>query len=109
MSQMLEEIEVHCQIQRLEEMFGKRKSAEPIWGIINSILRQSIDAVKRLLSKIDFTKEYSDQDIDKLVLALKGELEDEKKRTNSRSGDEITYAYNLGRTHAQGKQAYVGS
>ena len=103
---------VETQLHKLEELFGAKKERDPIISIINSIIRYPIEQIKKLLARIDFTKDYSDKEIDELVLSLKDEMDDMKKNGGSQhSADDYVRAYNLGKAHGQGKKVtpgYVG-
>jgi hypothetical protein len=116
MGKILEEIEtcidqlvIESQVEQLKELFGnKRKNSEPIIAIINSILRYPAVQVKKILARIDFTKDYTDSDVDKLILSLKDEIDTAKEESPQRSGDDLVRTYNLGRAHGQGKKVQPG-
>ena len=89
----------------LTELFGSKKLSEPIMSVINQILNLSIPHIKELLKKIDFTKQYKDEDIDKLIIALKQEIVDvEKSAPKPRSIEDVMLGHNIKKAIASGKR-----
>ena len=90
---------------QLTELFGNKKFSEPIIYVINKILSLSIPHIKELLKKIDFTKQYKDEDIDKLILALKQEIMDvEKSIPKQRSADDVVLMHSIKKAIAGGQR-----
>lgn len=97
----------------LKELFKKyNKTGITIQQIIDKILHYPIGTLKDILDKVDFTKEYTDSEIDKLILSLKEKLDSLlNPAEKGRSLDDILRNKALEKIKASGKTmtpAYLG-
>jgi len=104
---------VESQLKIIKELFKKHnKSGITIQQILDKILHYPVGAVKDILAKIDFTKEYTDADIDSLLLTLKNKLDSLLHPAEAgRSLDDVLRNRNVEKIQAAGKRmnpSYLG-
>lgn len=78
----------------LNELFKKKPSIH-IQELISSILSKSWDAVKQILKQIDLTKQYSDEELDKLILTIKEKLDKYQDAMTPKSLEDILFQKNI--------------
>jgi len=96
---------VESQYKQLTELFKKyQKTGITVKQVIDKILHYPIPAVKELLAKIDFTKEYRDSEIDNILLTLKNEFDKmgDAETSNARSLDDVIRTHNLQKAKDKG-------